>query len=691
MLNENELLEKERLNLNEKVIESLVELGEFLSKEQKDIVEKILKTLASYVVILGLAGTGKSRLIDGLIKVIKKVDKRYILLSTTGISALLHKEEMAQTIHQGMGNSARQVETRCYSMNPTPLFYLADFIIIDEVSMLTPSLWKALLHYKKREQKIVMFGDFSQLPPVMPGLKNNKFNSFSKMLFGFLNEDDVECIMLTENQRYVGGSGIRHAEIMRRVACEGYFKELDSYFSEDYYLKSNNPVEKERIMKVIIEKIANAADRQENLPLIVSTNKQVDEYNEMIIRNRFKDVKFTEYTTRYEEIDFESEETSEYLEQMKNEINNEEDYEKFIDKLKDMIKENKKNTDREVLPLRLCVGMKVMITANESVTLGEKRSYANGSIGTIVNLDKESVDIKLWNKNEDIVKITAVKTEHEVYLEAANRIVAYRYAVTVKFPIIIGYAFTVHKVQGMTVDEAFIDPEGCFEDGQFYTMISRVRTREGIHLLRKVKAKDIKVSAHVKAFYKYLEVNGKMYDSTITDYLGDRFLEIDRLDRLSEENRHYIKFNRLDKDKYVSYEDLYDRFTRDKIECTLSSLEYLNHLYDNDISFCDPRFIYVYAKAVEFGIRDCLEKWLDGTLEELFNVFKNAYPILRIPEISTSKEDAAYELFCMDIEEGKYPVPGSPEEEELDKMVDEYLEIYEPDEDDDWEYENSCG
>lgn len=121
--------------------------------------------------------------------------------------------------------------------------------------------------------------------------------------------------------------------------------------------------------------------------------------------------------------------------------------------------------------LILKVGAKVMFTKNDI-----QKRWVNGTQGEVVQLDEYSVKVELRSG-----------VTHDVGIEEWSQTEGYgKYAKVIasvmQIPLKLAYAITIHKSQGMTLDEAIIDVSHVFECGQAYVAISRVRSLEGVHL-----------------------------------------------------------------------------------------------------------------------------------------------------------------------------------------------------------------
>ena len=72
-----------------------------------------------------------------------------------------------------------------------------------------------------------------------------------------------------------------------------------------------------------------------------------------------------------------------------------------------------------------------------------------------------------------------------------------------QFPLQLGYAITIHKAQGKTLDCVNIDLDrGAFAHGQLYVALSRTRAKEDINITGEIRQRDVIFDERVQEFLK---------------------------------------------------------------------------------------------------------------------------------------------------------------------------------------------
>lgn len=433
-----------------------------LSNEQQTALDEILETIGP-VLVTGSAGTGKSVLLRALVGTFGSADE-VAVAAPTGIAAL---NVSGLTLHSLFGFPVGTIlfAPGGFRTKGSEYFRKLKLLVIDEVSMVRIDVMDAVdraLRYHRQQPstpfgglKVVFFGDPFQLPPIVTrediqaswnSLQAWRAYKGMKHFFcaSVFRDAPIRVLSLTEIQRQSGDRVF--AEILNRVRI-GRQTDLDLATLAESSMQGDPTDEVIRVYG------KNHAVDSHNHQMLAALPGLEQSYQTSFLRN-------TEFKGR-------SLGQTDIWASLPTSAN-----------------------------LKLKVGARVIFVKNDDQGDGARR-WVNGSMGRITELSRERISVQ--KDDGSLVSVAPATWEARELAEFPSPLspsgTVIRTAVTgwfIQFPVRLGWAITVHKSQGQTLDSAVLDfDDQYFEVGQAYVALSRVRSLDGLYFISNPKAVDI--------------------------------------------------------------------------------------------------------------------------------------------------------------------------------------------------------
>lgn len=140
--------------------------------------------------------------------------------------------------------------------------------------------------------------------------------------------------------------------------------------------------------------------------------------------------------------------------------------------------------------LTLKVGCQVMFLQNDP-----QKRWVNGTRGMVAEISQEKIIVEKKNFRQ----VTVERSQFSL-LNAEGQVTAS----VINFPINLAYATTIHKSQGATLDDLWVNLSGLWEPGQAYVALSRLSRPSGLRLLG-WNSRSFLIDPQVVRFYKELQ------------------------------------------------------------------------------------------------------------------------------------------------------------------------------------------
>jgi len=448
-----------------------------LNVDQKRIVDRVAEMVCHgeepvHLIVSGQGGTGKSRVIDILNRIVSShFGEGLVSVITAGPTGLSAWSVGGTTIHRILSLPIEHGKPPNYSrLNQDQLNMIRQtlkglrLLLIDELSMVS-SLTLMFIHLRLTEImskndlfggiSLVCFADFLQLPPVKGNQPFVKVTDMeAKQRLGSIASFDIWKAFsydeLTINMRQSGDTS--YAQILSEVRIGHVSSEGHRLLCERIIANNRRATAEE-----ICDLYCQLAEEGKSPMILMPRTDLCDSINRVMLSRFDTDIVSLPAVDMLDTVI-------------------EKGYMSSVQKAYDRVRDDVTRTAGLESHLELTIGARVMLKRNKNVEAG----LVNGSVGTVTGFLCRSKEVYAINIQFDKVDCTVAIERESVSFEVLKCV----YYTRKQFPVMTAFALTIHKAQGLSLQAAIVDAGShCFGSGMIYVALSRVTSLAGLHLI----------------------------------------------------------------------------------------------------------------------------------------------------------------------------------------------------------------